>query len=314
LLSVAPVALTFVAGDPPASRRRLLEKLRAHPCFSISAALLNGSPPSGGTDQLSRYLVPENRFRLRAACMCCAPPSSVVSALEDLLRARDNNRAEPFTHVLLEMGAHDGIAAIAGAIMAHPYLSKRFAVNGIVALEHRTEKCTRGFQKIRCASKELEPRTAFDRTPAALDSPSPDKNVQKQQAMADWLLDDTDDATGQLAQLYPSNGNAAALTRWLQITKPENQIIVQHAAPLSQHQLSLFCEALRANLGDRLWRIKGIINTPEQPFLLHGIGHYFAPATQVAQWQGNTRLLLTGDGLDDKTILQLYDACSTVAD
>jgi G3E family GTPase len=57
-----------------------------------------------------------------------------VSALEDLQRRRDNNRIRSFDRVVIETTGLADPAPILNTLMLHPYLSRRFAIDAVIAV------------------------------------------------------------------------------------------------------------------------------------------------------------------------------------
>jgi G3E family GTPase len=71
---------------------------------------------------------------LSAGCLCCTVRGDLIATLEDLLRRRDNDRIEPFARVVIETTGLADPAPILHAVLYHPYLSQRFALQGVVTL------------------------------------------------------------------------------------------------------------------------------------------------------------------------------------
>src|SRR3712207_4463441 len=69
---------------------------------------------------------------LSAGCLCCTVRGDLVATLEDLLRRRDNGRIAPFRRVVIETTGLADPAPVLHAVLYHPYLSIRYAVEGVV--------------------------------------------------------------------------------------------------------------------------------------------------------------------------------------
>jgi len=61
--------------------------------------------------------------------------------------------------------------------------------------------------------------------------------------------------------------------------------------PLAARQLEFAIELLRETHGDRLLRVKGILDIEgqERPFVIHGVQHVFYPPEQLERWPGADR-------------------------
>ena len=71
---------------------------------------------------------------LSSGCLCCTIRGELVTALEDLLRRRDNGRIRAFDRVLIETTGLADPAPILNTLMLHPYLSRRFIIDSLVTV------------------------------------------------------------------------------------------------------------------------------------------------------------------------------------
>ena len=87
-----------------------------------------------GLDHLLVETVDEGMVLLSAGCLCCTVRGDLIATLEDLLRKRDNDRIMPFKRVIIETTGLADPAPILHAVLYHPYLSMRYAVEGVVTV------------------------------------------------------------------------------------------------------------------------------------------------------------------------------------
>ena len=87
-----------------------------------------------GLDHLLVETVDEGMILLSAGCLCCTVRGDLIATLEDLLRKRDNGRITPFRRVVIETTGLADPAPILHAVLYHPYLSMRYAVEGVVTV------------------------------------------------------------------------------------------------------------------------------------------------------------------------------------
>ena len=71
---------------------------------------------------------------LAAGCLCCTVRGDLIATLEDLLRKRDNGRIAPFRRVIIETTGLADPAPILHAVLYHPYLSMRYALDGVITV------------------------------------------------------------------------------------------------------------------------------------------------------------------------------------
>jgi len=124
------IPLTFITGPLGSGKSRMVNRITALPACAATLALAN---ETGRTPLLSPIPV-EEEPDIAAGCLCCTAQGRLSGLLENLLRKRDNHRIIPFDRVILETAGEADPAAMAGEILAHPYLSKRYALTGIITL------------------------------------------------------------------------------------------------------------------------------------------------------------------------------------
>lgn len=128
-----PIPLTIITGFLGAGKTTLLNRLLAAPELAQAAVIVNefGDIP---LDHLLVANVSDDVIELSSGCLCCTVRGELVSTLEDFLRRLDNGRLERLSRVVIETTglAHPG--PILHAVMLHPYLVKRFRLDGVVTL------------------------------------------------------------------------------------------------------------------------------------------------------------------------------------
>jgi G3E family GTPase len=128
-----PIALTIVAGARGAGKTTLINRLLDFPSFARTAVILNDF----GEVEPKRAAVAtadEGYIALGAGCVCCVVRGALADALERLLRDLDNNRLAGIDRVIIEADEAADPGAIVAVVERHPYVSLRFAVDGIVAV------------------------------------------------------------------------------------------------------------------------------------------------------------------------------------
>ena len=90
---------------------------------------------------------------------------------------------------------------------------------------------------------------------------------------------------------------------------------LRHEGPIEEEALASFLELVSAFEGDRLLRMKAVVETrrqPGRPLVLHGVRGFLHPPARLPAWPNGkpdgARLVLIGEGLDERRVRDLFAA------
>ncbi|GGA90707.1 ATP-binding protein [Brucella endophytica] len=89
---------------------------------------------------------------------------------------------------------------------------------------------------------------------------------------------------------------------------------LKHDKPVPFSAFEMFIDLLRSAHGEKLLRVKGIIEIaedPERPLVIHGVQQIFHPPARLAAWpdgKHETRLVMITKDLPETYVRQLFDA------
>jgi G3E family GTPase len=308
-----PIPVTIVVGPTGAGKTTLINRLLGDPAFVHAAVILNDF----GQVALQSGLVEkaEDEFiALGSGCVCCSVRGALTDGLERLLRALDNGRVPAIGHVIIEADAAADPAAILAAIARHPYLSLRFAADGIVAVlgTDTAEALSTRPETVRQVAMAdvvaLRSSAAWDLA-AAL---NPGAAIVDAASVASTAL------AGHGA-FDPADGD---LDAWLGPRPPENHLSgeaarinifeVASSRPIPISALDRFLDYLAALQGPNLIRVRAVVATAaDEAVVIEGYGGFFYPPVIVEQSRNaalQTRFVISARDLDRTTFQSYLDA------
>jgi G3E family GTPase len=87
-----------------------------------------------------------------------------------------------------------------------------------------------------------------------------------------------------------------------------------HDKPIDADAMQMFLDLLRSAHGPQLLRMKGIVQTtenPDQPVVIHAVQHIFHPPATLEKWPDEdhrTRIVIITRDLDEGFVQRLFDA------
>ncbi len=127
----APVPLQVLTGFLGAGKTTLLNSLLRDAALAETLVIVNEFGEVG-LDHLLIETASDGVVLMESGCLCCTIRGELAGELEDLLRRRDNGRIAPFRRVIVETTGLADPVPILNTVLQHPYLSRRFELDGVV--------------------------------------------------------------------------------------------------------------------------------------------------------------------------------------
>jgi G3E family GTPase len=284
----------------------LLGCLLRQPEFSRTAVIINEFGDIGLDHDLIE--ASEDSFiELQTGCLCCKIRNDLATTLDDMLRRRDQGRIAPFTRVVIETSGLADPAPILQTLMTDGRIASRIVLGGVVT----TVDCMNGtdtlareeisVKQVAVADRLVLTKTdlagpvqpALMRRLAALNATAPVLRSRQGQIEPQHLFD---------GGLYNPLTKSLDVRSWLGAASPAHEhahgrhdvdaYTILRREPIRAVALTLFLETLAEHCGGDLLRLKGIVNileSPDQPAVIHGVQHVFHPPSWLARWPSDDR-------------------------
>jgi G3E family GTPase len=317
-----PLPLTVLTGFLGAGKTTLLNRLLKDPALSGTAVIINEFGEIG-LDHLLVQKVDDNIMLLQSGCLCCTMRGDLVSALEQLLRDRDNGRVT-FERVMLETTGLADPAPVLHTAMMHPYLAIRYRLDGVLTMVDAVNgEATLDAHMEAVKQAAVADRLILSKTDLVTDAAKLDALTARLRALnpAARILDA---AKGEATPanllgcgLYDPARKIPDVKRWL---AEEAYAEAKEAAHHGHHHghdhghhhhdpnrhderiraftlateraipsgtFHIFLDLLRSMHGENLLRLKGIVKLveePDRPLVIHAVQHVFHPFTHLDAW------------------------------
>jgi G3E family GTPase len=351
---IEPIPLNVFTGFLGAGKTTLLNRLLKDPALSDTAVLVN-EVGDIGIDHNLYEIVEEGVILLSSGCLCCSVRGDLVNSLENLLRARDNNRCKPFNRVVIETTGIADPASVIHIIMTQPYLTLRYRLDGVVTLVDAVN----GMKTLDNHEEALKQAAMADRIvitksdlpEGAASLPVLRERLKKLNPAALVLEGDVKAEELLHAGLYDPTKKIPDVARWLreeaviaaeedaqghhhhdqhghdhghhhhhahdQVSRHDASIKTFSIAtekPIPLNTLEMFLDLMRSAHGDKLLRMKGIVqldDDPDRPVVFHVVQHLMHPPARLEGWPDadrRSRMVCITKDLPPEMVRKMFNA------
>jgi G3E family GTPase len=284
----------------------VLGYLLRQPGFSRTAVIINEFGEVG----LDHDLIEASKdsfIELQTGCLCCKIRNDLATTLHDMIRRRDQGTVTPFTRVVIETSGLADPAPIRQTLMTDTKIAGRIVLGGVVTTVdavNGTDTLIR--EEISAKQVALADRLVLTKTDlSGTIQPALTRRLGSLNATAPVLHAchgqiDPESLFG--GGLYNPLTKSLDVQSWLGAANiadghahsrhDVDTYAIVRREPIGAVALSLFLETLSEHCGADLLRLKGIVNvleSPDQPAVIHGVQHVFHPPSWLARWPSDDR-------------------------
>jgi G3E family GTPase len=311
---IEAVVLTGFLGS---GKTTLLGHLLRQPGFSRTAVIINEFGEIGLDHDLIE--ASEDSFiELQTGCLCCKIRSDLATTLHYMLARRDQGRVAPFDRVVIETSGLADPAPILQTLMTDATIAGRIALGGVVTtVDAVNGAATLDREDISVKQVAVADRLVLTKTDlaatdfAGTNAPTLLRRLAALNATAPVLrarhgaIDPQSLFGGGLHDpLANPLAKSLDVQSWLLSADTAHEHAHEHKRhdvetyaivrqqPIRAVTLTLLLETLAEHCGADLLRLKGIVNvleSPDQPAVIHGVQHVFHAPAWLARWPSDDR-------------------------
>jgi G3E family GTPase len=324
-----------ITGFLGAGKTTLLNRLLRDPALAETVVIVNEFGEVG-LDHLLMEGVEDGMILMESGCLCCTLRGDLIVTLEDLLRRRDNGRIAPFRRVVIETTGLADPAPILHTVLMHPYLSRRFALDGVVTVVDAVNlPATLAEQEEAVRQVAVADRIVLAKADIATAEQVREAHeligaLNPGAPILDAAADEAEAANLVGLGLYDLAARPAEVEAWLAIEAvagggaghrhdPNSEGEVQAVAliadqPIRGQTFDLFWTLMTSTHGPKLLRMKGLLclaEQPERPVVVHAARQVLHPPQELDVWPSDdrsTRIVLIAKGLDMAMAQRLWGA------
>jgi G3E family GTPase len=307
---VSALPISIVTGFFGSGKTTLLSRLLRDPVLARTAVIVNEFGEVG-LDHLLVEASDEEIVLLEGGCLCCKVRGDLVRTAGELL-ARRARGASDFERIVVETTGLADPAPILQALMTDREIGEALRLESVIA----TVDCAAGGATLDAHPESVKQVALADRIvltktdladPGALGERLRRLNPAAPQVTALHGAVDASLLFGSSVyepRLYESHGHSDHVTTFC----------LRRSEPLHAVTLTLFLQVLAEHCGEKLLRLKGLVDvveSPGRPAVIHGVQHVFHPPAWLEAWPDDdraTRIVVISQGLDAGWLQDLLEA------